>query len=309
MIPRAIGGSSRKWRDLPGPRCVRSFQGSSLLFAHAHAFWDPRCSFFSFDDTIAQILSIDSAVYIVCLLQVLPYCLFNVFLMILATWVDDHNTQSWKLKISSQGHSFITLVVSFLLVSRVNTCLTRYNEARGYIGLMYQHVREVVQDSCVFSRSSSANPTTTETTTTTPQQWRHDVAYQAIVLLRTAMVVIDYPADKLLPWNIPELNGAERGMILNDGFLNPANLRYSHTAATPPPAHRHDDWEEAMRVPIRLSYALRKTIQTQSTILTPAIAVVQENRLHASVDAIMNGYYGLLKFLTTPVPFPLIQVR
>jgi Bestrophin, RFP-TM, chloride channel len=215
--------------------------------------------------------------------------------MILASWLDGHSSQSFRLKVSAQGHSFITLVVSFLLVSRVNTCLSRYNEARSYVGLMYQHVRELVQDSCVFSRASTDD---------NARQWRHDVAYQAVVLLRTAMVVIDHPGDQVWPWNIPELNGPEKEIVLNNSFLNPNNLKWSYYMP-------RDDWEEAMRLPVRISYLLRKTIQAQTRILVPpnVIAVVQENRLHSSVDAIMNGYYGLTKFMTTPVPFPLIQVR
>jgi predicted membrane chloride channel (bestrophin family) len=60
-----------------------------------------------------------------------------------------------------------------------------------------------------------------------------------------------------------------------------------------------------MRVPIRLSYLLRKTICTQSKRLRTPIHVAQENKL---LDHFMKGYYGIRKFLTTPVPFPFIQM-
>jgi predicted membrane chloride channel (bestrophin family) len=63
-----------------------------------------------------------------------------------------------------------------------------------------------------------------------------------------------------------------------------------------------------MRVPIRVAYLLRKTTCSQSKRLRIPIHVVQENKLLASIDNFMGGYYGIRKFLTTPVPFPLVQM-
>lgn len=210
--------------------------------------------------------------------------------MIALTYMDECTTQSVRLEISPQGHSFITLVVAFLLVSRVNIGLARYNEARTYIGSMYQHVRELIQGSVVFSNHEPS-----------AQEWRHTVSYRCLLLLRTAMVVIDYPIDRVLPWDIPELNGAEAIDVKEHSFLHDANRRWAHGNRT--------EWEEAMRVPIRIAYLLRKAIHEQTTALSVPIVAGQENRLHANVDNIVGGYYGIRKFLTTPVPFPLIQVR
>lgn len=210
--------------------------------------------------------------------------------MISLTYLDEYSTQSIRLEISPQGHSFITLVVAFLLVSRVNMGLARYNTARGYIGSMYQHVRELIQGSVVLSNHEI-----------NAQEWRHTVSYRCLLLLRTAMVVIDYPVDRVLPWDIPELNGSEANDVKQHIFLNPSNRRWAH-------GHR-TEWEEAMRVPIRIAYLLRKAIHAQTKVLSVPIIAGQENRLHANVDAIMGGYYGMRKFLTTPIPFPLIQVR
>lgn len=39
---------------------------------------------------------------------------------------------------------------------------------------------------------------------------------------------------------------------------------------------------------------------------SPALPL--ENKLYGSVDSFMQGYYGFRKFLTTPTPFPLIQM-
>jgi predicted membrane chloride channel (bestrophin family) len=68
------------------------------------------------------------------------------------------------------------------------------------------------------------------------------------------------------------------------------------------------EWEETMRIPIHIAYLLRKSLHSQSKRLRTPISAAQENKLLGSVDSFMGGYYGMRKFLTTPVPFPLIQM-
>lgn len=63
-----------------------------------------------------------------------------------------------------------------------------------------------------------------------------------------------------------------------------------------------------MRVPIHVAYLLRKSIHSQGKRLRQPLVVAQENKLLSSVDSFSGGYYGIRKFLTTPVPFPLIQM-
>lgn len=67
------------------------------------------------------------------------------------TFLDTHYNQKYSLEISTQGHSFMTLIVSFLLVSRVNIGLGRYNQARDCLGAMYREERELIQNAVVFS--------------------------------------------------------------------------------------------------------------------------------------------------------------
>ena len=68
--------------------------------------------------------------------RVLPYCIFNVGIMVLLVYLqtNDHI----HLAITTQGHTFISLVVAFLLVSRVNTTLGRFQDSRNHLTLMYR---------------------------------------------------------------------------------------------------------------------------------------------------------------------------
>jgi hypothetical protein len=197
------------------------------------------------------------------------------------------------VKTSTQGHSFMSMVVAFLLVSRVNTGLTRYNLARGAVEIMYRETSELVQGATILS-SSGGNSNDSDrncAAVTAAREWRHEVAYRALILLRSAMVVIDYPVDFVAPWDMPELNGVEADDIKRNIYLSSSNRRWAHGDRT--------IWEEGMRVPIRIAYLTRKCVHSQVKRLTEPINVIQLNRLFANVDNFMGGYYGIREFLTT----------
>jgi len=222
--------------------------------------------------------------------KVLPYCIFNVLVMMGLGYLKEVKASNLKMQTSAQGHGFITVVVAFLVVSRVNIALGRFTEARNNLGIMYRETRELIQNVCVLSNHA---------TTEEAQQWRHELAYRTLLMLRTTMVVIDYPTDFVAAWDIPELQGEERSLVKN-GLTGPLRSRWSHS--------RRGEWEETMRVPIRLAYLVRKALHSNTTRLRVPLAIPQELKLLGCVDTFMSGYYGVRKFLTTPVPFPLIQM-
>jgi Bestrophin, RFP-TM, chloride channel len=159
---------------------------------------------------------------------------------------------------------------------------------------MYRETRQLAHQTCVFSEHD---------TSLQAKEWRFELLYRLLLLLRTSMAVIDYPTTGIPAWDLPELSGMEKDDIVNKAtFMTLEMQRWAH----------HDkprsEWEESMRVPIRLAFLLRKTIHSQETSLNPKIPTPIENKLHASVDGFMAGYYAICTFLTTPVPFPLIQM-
>lgn len=230
--------------------------------------------------------------------KVLPYCLFNVALMVLLMVLD--RRYGYKVvEISNQGHTFVTLVVSFLLVSRVNMALTRYVATRDAIETMLREVRELVQNVCVLSS------TLKDGRTMVAEEWRHEMAYRALLLLRTTMVAVEYPINQTLPWTIPELNGMEANDIKN----NLLSITNAPSAASSSNNRNYNAvWEDVLRVPIRIEYLLRKSVHSNTIRLTEPIPIQLELKVFTSIDNFMNGYYNMRKFLTTPVPFPLIQM-
>ena len=122
------------------------------------------------------------------------------------------------------------------------------------------------------------------------KEWRNEVTYRTLALLRCSIAVILYPTTKIPSWDVPELNGWERDDVIHNIFLNPATLRYAHE-------HR-SEYEENLRVPIRLAYLLRKSIHSQNQRLGKPLHVVRELKLLSSVDGFMNGFYGYVHGVT-----------
>ena len=126
------------------------------------------------------------------------------------------------------------------------------------------------------------------------------MAYRSLLLLRTAMAVLNFSVREEVAWHLPELNGEEREIVKKSLLINPENMHYAIDENT--------EFEETMRVPVLISRMLTETITRQSKRLSKPLALPQEMKLYSSVDSFMTGYHGLRKFLTTPVPFPLIQL-
>lgn len=69
------------------------------------------------------------------------------------------------------------------------------------------------------------------------------------------------------------------------------------------------DVEANTRVPKRLSYMVRKCIQSQEGRVKPTIPDYAEGDLYAFIITFMDGHYGKHELQTTPVPFPFIQMN
>ena len=143
------------------------------------------------------------------------------------------------------------------------------NEKKNYTG-------ELIQYASIFSSVDNND--------IAAKEWRNGVAYRTLALLRCSVAVILYPTTKVPSWDVPELNGFEREDVKNNIFLNPATLRYAH--------ENRSEYEENLRVPIRLAYLLRKSIHSQERRLNKPLHVVRELKLLGAVDGFMNGYYG-----------------
>ena len=135
----------------------------------------------------------------------------------------------------------------------------------------------------------------------TAKECRNQLAYAISTLMQLAMCVIDYPETRVPCWKMAELQGETKDYIMNNLKLSEEVRHHSSI---------DNEAETNMRIPIQMSYHLRDLIYNMNTSLDESdqIGPWQYGRLFGSVDAFMGGYYGIRKFVTTPFPFPLVQM-
>lgn len=181
--------------------------------------------------------------------------------------------------------------MGFVMVSRVRGALNRYTEARKYLGEMFTQTQELVQQACVYSLAKGE-------TSTQAKQWRNDVAYHILILLRCVQTILDYPSRREPVWTYMVDDELQKEIQYKLYSVSP---RFSHGV-------KRGEFEDMIRVPLMLEYKLRETIQRHYKVFTNPFIIHQERALQACVDKFMNAWTGSRYLLTTPHPFPLVQM-
>jgi hypothetical protein len=196
------------------------------------------------------------------------------------------------LQVSGQAHGFMSLVVAFLLVQRITTSLQRYDQAREYLEVMNKNCRQMIHMAVFFSSGDVGE---------SGKEWRNEVTYRMLLLLRAAMAVVNYPSSGIALWEIPQLGSG----VLNDVKHNLPPLQWLHE-------RERSDFEWNMRIPVRLSYLLRKSIRSQESRLKTPMSTFAEGDLYGCVNGFMDGYYGcvlhaLIDFLNFALSKPFLS--
>jgi hypothetical protein len=202
--------------------------------------------------------------------KVLPYCLFNVTVSAVLQY--GMYKWGWVIPVSDKGHTFMTLIVAFLVVTRANVSLARYNTSMGYLSHMCYNVDRLVQMVTIGS-FEQMNPV--------GAQWRHDVVYHAMIMLRAAMGVMDYRTDGIPGWELPEVDPTLAATLQSQLFLDKPHMRWAHHSKV-------SENEENMRVPIRMATLTKKAIRNA----IPVLDVQSELNLFNIVDNFMVAYFG-----------------
>eukprot|EP00547_Thalassionema_nitzschioides_P001606 CAMPEP_0194210332 /NCGR_PEP_ID=MMETSP0156-20130528/8162_1 /TAXON_ID=33649 /ORGANISM="Thalassionema nitzschioides, Strain L26-B" /LENGTH=340 /DNA_ID=CAMNT_0038937661 /DNA_START=51 /DNA_END=1070 /DNA_ORIENTATION=- len=225
--------------------------------------------------------------------KVLPYCVLNVIVTI-ATRVIQNNLDV-DISISDQNLSFLNLAIAFLVVSRVNMAVARYNKALADLQVMFRESIEIMQKAVAFTFTN---------TDESAKEWRNELAYQTCMILRVAMAVIDYPEQQQNVWDLEELEESQRKEMKEYLYQETG----TETNALRWASGIRSESLENMRVPIRLGYKLRKYVYSQKLCNSEPMDQIKEMKIIGSVDAFMGGFYGIITFLTTPFPFPVVQM-
>mmetsp|Transcript_729 Transcript_729/g.1765 ORF Transcript_729/g.1765 Transcript_729/m.1765 type:complete len:580 (-) Transcript_729:283-2022(-) len=283
--------------------------------------------------------------------SVLPWCI-STLLVTMAVWYLRENDIIDLSIASNTGHSFMSILVSFLIVTRTTITYNRFMEARQHLGDLYRSSREIVHYTCLL---------TNQNTNDDAKKWRQEVAYRTIVSLRVAVAALEYRSKGINTWEvIPDqehektelmiehddasaLNelserpstpgsGGDRPLPVRSlssptGSVNSSSrfLRRTTTNTAYKPSTDHfailkhlahgprTRTDENFRAPIVWAYNLREVIlwprKKGSVILRERDWHVNESlKLLALVSDFVAAYHELKKLVSTPFPFPLIQM-
>ena len=223
--------------------------------------------------------------------------------MITLTWLS--RAKKFGLGITSPAHALIALLVSIQLVSRIHGTMARRSKchkglATMYVGQYYDNIltvktklqkelcwpislhpstrrchesREIIQKMLVLSRKQ-------RNTCMKSKEWRMEVAYRVLMMLRTSMAVLQFPSLGINAWEVPELNGQE----LLSCTPSPS---WRRNAQVPP-----TNYTDSRKVPFLMAYLLRETLVSQEERLPHPMTSSQQEMLLTSVDSFLKAYYG-----------------
>lgn len=243
--------------------------------------------------------------------KVLPFCVFNACLFVIIFYVRE--IYSVDLTFSSLGHKYMAIIAAFLLVSRNKIVLNRFWEARAHLGTCFRSCQELVSLVAVLTIGETGAGA---------KSYRLNVSHRTILLLRVAMASLEYKNTNRAPWRVPEMPREEQ---IEFEELFPSLSENDHDAGAKAVRRRlrrtmaNNKWAQteeqvlsydALRPPLVLGYQLRETIlfPRNGTSLVRPFKIPEELRLLDQVNAFMKAYHSLIKVISSPVPFPWIQM-
>jgi hypothetical protein len=234
--------------------------------------------------------------------KVLPFCVANVALTVVLVWLLNHGID---LSISEFGHEFMSMLVAFLVINKLSFTLGLYYELQGHLSKMNQASVELTQLACSYTKGYQTHEI---------RDWRFQVTRQVLILLKVSVSVMHKGGENCV-WEIPELKHEPLTLAL-DGGEYPTMINGDHGSSRRRSGAPHQIYEfgynlpsdKNLRAPIRIAQRLRDVITYRKNFLVDPLDTIQERALLAPVKEFMDSYYGVRKYLTCPLPLPLVQL-
>jgi predicted membrane chloride channel (bestrophin family) len=210
------------------------------------------------------------------LFAVLPFCIANCLLL----WLVSYYRETYNFGFSPTGHGLLTLLVSFLVISKVNLAYDRYRAVRYHAGQGAMVLRELIQIVITVSSASLSNNNNLNNDPKNDQGkelrcWRSEcVAKVTNIMDTTVRVLQDYSLAKHFAHNKPLKKSSVEEVIELDPLVHVQSLRL-HLYCT-------------------------------SDLL--GLDLLERINLVNKLQEYTREYTNLLILSSTPIPFPLTQM-
>jgi predicted membrane chloride channel (bestrophin family) len=212
---------------------------------------------------------------IIC--AVLPFCIVNCLLLALVAY---YRTER-EIGFSATGHGLLTLLVSFLVISKVNLAYDRFRVVRKHAAVAFMVLRELVQ--MVISISSSDSPRDKENELTKQLQfWRMDCVDKVSDLMDITVKVLK---DKHLACYFARDTPVENWRSKGEEDEDPPNM--------------------SVMDPMVHVQGLRMHLYCTSDL---DIHLLERVNLVNKLQEFVGSYNNLLILASTPLPYPLVKM-
>ena len=235
--------------------------------------------------------------------KVMPFCVVNtVISLALIVLLEVYGID---LTISEFGHEFMSILVSFLVITKLSYTIDLYYELQGHLANMNQATIEITQLACAFTRQHTGDAY---------KKWRYEVTYHALVLVMSTCAIIHKSGDNNV-WEEVNFKRPGRGLLLHlpeeashrkfaPGSGDGPRIEYPKEMYVMGHNLRSD---LNLRVPIRVAQRTRDAIMDHVNLTQP-LRDCQEWQLLDRVKDFMNSYRGIRKYLVAPLPLPWVQL-
>ena len=235
--------------------------------------------------------------------QVLPFCLANILWTFIVVTLRTYQVCDLTFH-SSVGHSFMGLLVSFLIVSRSKISYDRFMEFRRHLAVTYRVCRDLGQFTAVYTSS---------TQTPAAQAWRQEVCYRTILLLRVTMDALLWSSTEREHWEEEYIDASDEE---EDSDEEDNERKYSkrktlsqHLSLMRRLSHgRRSKIDENFRAPITFQHVLRQTIMDHPRSLGYKMPVNEYRDLLNFVTIFNDAFHNFRVLIFTPYPFALVQM-
>lgn len=134
---------------------------------------------------------------------VLPYCILNCLIMVVIELL-----AMWDIKIafSPSGHGLMTLIVSFLVINKVNLAYDRYMQSRHAIGHALSSLRELNQSALLYTEALAVSG---QHSSSLASDWRLQVSVIRNIF-NTLCVALNKVSRRLVAIFIPLLEDCDK---------------------------------------------------------------------------------------------------
>lgn len=136
---------------------------------------------------------------------------------------------------------------------------------------------------------------TFKTQTAAAKQWRQEVAYRVILLLRITMDILNWSSVERGSWEREFRTRHKHHSVHFDHF---ESLTHGNRTMV----------DENWRAPILFAHILRETIMMHPENLGYTMPVNEYRDLLSFVSIFMEAFHGFRVLIFTPYPFPLVQM-